>query len=185
MSGNIISRKVCELNRYNVIADSKFKYNDVNWNDKLTKFNDKIICYDAIGNPVDIGNSIHMTWKNGRELSQYVDQNNSINYEYNKDGIRLSKIINGVKTEYAIKKYYLKKISNNVIYYIHDDEVDLKVQIYDRYDFDLEIKSYGSGGIKWIIFTTGNNLAYLDQLTGAINNYNIYVDIDYKYCLVK
>lgn len=127
MSGNILSRKVCELNCYNAITISKFEYNDANWNDKLTKFNDKNIYYDAIGNPTDIGNNIHMTWKNGKELSQYVDQNNSISYEYNKDGIRLSKTINGIKTEYSIigSKILFEKTGNNVIYFIHDDVDDL------------------------------------------------------------
>lgn len=426
-SGNITSKKCYKLNTYDLIKKNIYQYNNLQWEDQLTKFNNTEIVYDNIGNPLSLGTNIILNWKNGNELETYNDTINLIKYDYDEIGIRTSKIINGIKTTYYTegKKVILEKTGNNVIYYLRDDvdnligfrynnelyyyikdlqdniigitdsshnvkakyrydatgnvlaitdengndissntnhianinpfryrsyyydketglyylntryynplwarflnadkyinankdylghnlyvyasndfinnidedgtsilsgitrklwnfvagvlkkkdmpvssellkhsaqtkpsdlhygknsivakaieedqayqkqldkaiksadkngnveykntfaftktdlqgsfnnatitvtgtviddEVDLKVQIYDRYDFDLEIKSYGSGGIKWIIFTTGNNLAYLDQLTGAINNYNIYVDIDYKYCLVK
>ena len=184
ISGNILSRKVCELNCYNVIDNSKFEYNDVSWNDKLTQFNGKIICYDAIGNPVNIGNNIHMTWKNGKELSQYVDQNNSINYEYNKDGIRLSKTINGIKTEYAIidSKILFEKTDNNVIYYIRDEVDDLIGLEYNnnlyyylknaQNDIIGIIDSNGSIVAKYLYDGYGNILSIQDGNGNNVSSYN-------------
>lgn len=68
-----------------------------------------------------------------------------------------------------------------------DDEVDLHVQVYDKYDYELEPESYYREfpSIKWFIFATGNNLAYYSSELDAINFYEIYIDMDYKYCLVK
>ena len=60
--------------------------------DQLTKFDNKNITYDDIGNFVNYGNK-DFTWINGTELSLYSDANNNKNviYKYNDKGIRLSK----------------------------------------------------------------------------------------------
>lgn len=70
----------------------------------------------------------------------------------------------------------------NITGTVINNEVDLKVNIHDVYDFDLEFFSYFKG-IKGFIFTTGNNMAWSDQYFGVINNYNVDVNFDFKYCL--
>ena len=64
------------------IDEDTYEYSNGNWQDQLTKFNNEIITYDAIGNPLTIGNKT-LTWKNGRELSSYSDGTNNITYKYN------------------------------------------------------------------------------------------------------
>ena len=78
-----------------------FKYNydtDSNWDNLLTKFNDKTIIYDEIGKPINIGGD-KLTWENGKELASY----NNNNYKYNINGIRTQKEVNGIITNYFIK----------------------------------------------------------------------------------
>ncbi len=88
-----------------------YECNNSKWEDQLTKFNDRVITYDGIGNPLSIGNTIQLNWINGRSLYSYADieKNLSIRYKYNRDGIREEKDVNG-----AVTKYYLE--NNNIIY---------------------------------------------------------------------
>lgn len=67
-----------------------YEYTNTNWEDQLTKFNNTVITYDAIGNPVTIGDT-HLTWINGRQLNKYQDSNYTIDYKYNDNGIRTKK----------------------------------------------------------------------------------------------
>ncbi|MBO5462641.1 MAG: RHS repeat-associated core domain-containing protein [Clostridia bacterium] len=77
-------------------GNNTFAY-DTDWQDKLTTFNGQSITYDAIGNPVSYkGNTL--TWTMGRQLASY----DSNTYKYNEDGIRTSKTVNGVKTNYYL-----------------------------------------------------------------------------------
>ncbi len=85
--------KVYDLGTNNLVAQDIYEYNNLNWEDQLTKFNDNSITYDEIGNPLTIGNSIALDWMNGRQLNQYSDSNHTTKYEYNIDGIRTSKTI--------------------------------------------------------------------------------------------
>ncbi len=123
--GNLLSKKVYELGTNNLVAQDSYQYNNSNWKDQLTKFNNDIITYDAIGNPLTIGENITLDWVNGRQLNQYVDANNTVEYQYNKDGIRTSKTINNVKTEYYVEgtSIIFEKTGNDVLYYIRN-EVD-------------------------------------------------------------
>ena len=90
--GNILFKKTYKLNTYNQLSQNIYEYKNVRWKDQLTKFNDDIIIYDAIGNPLNIGNTV-LTWINGRQLASYDDGINQITYKYNIDGIRNRKII--------------------------------------------------------------------------------------------
>ncbi len=73
-------------------------YGDSTWRDRLTEFNGNAISYDAIGNPTAIGTA-NLTWQ-GRTLTQYADGANTYSYEYDMSGHRISKTVNGTKTEY-------------------------------------------------------------------------------------
>ena len=120
--GNITNKKVVDLTNYNVKSSINYEYNNINWRDQLTKFDNKTITYDNIGNPLTIGNDI-LTWNNGKQLKSY----NSNIYEYNIDDIRVSKTVNDIETKYYIEdgKIIFEKTNDNVIYYIRDSSNNL------------------------------------------------------------
>ena len=119
--GNLLYKKICELKTYNQITEHKYEYNNSNWRDQLTKFNEDVISYDEIGNPITIGSNIRLSWINGRQLNSYVDLDNTISYKYNKDGVRVSKIINDIETKYYLEgsSIIVEKIGNDVLYYLY------------------------------------------------------------------
>ncbi len=59
---------------------------------------------------------------NGRELSIYSDEKNNISFKYDADGIRNSKIVNGVETKYYLegKMIIFEDRNGDVIYYIYN-----------------------------------------------------------------
>jgi RHS repeat-associated protein len=124
--GNILNRKEYELNTNNLIKTDTYEYNNTLWEDRLTKFNNESITYNEIGNPLTIGTK-ELTWINGRQLDTYKDNELDIKYTYDKNGIRNSKIINGVETKYFTEnnKIIFEESNNNMIYYIRDEEGSL------------------------------------------------------------
>ncbi len=138
--GNILNKRIYELKTNNLLNDNKYEYNNNTWEDLLTKYNDEVITYDNIGNPVSIGNKT-LNWINGRELNSYSDLTNTIIYKYNKDGIRTYKKINENETYYYVNgnEIIFEKINNNVIYYIRDENSNLIGFIYnDNYYYYLK-----------------------------------------------
>ena len=119
--GNILSKKVYTNNT--LIKEDTYTYGDTNWQDLLTKYNNESITYDTIGNPTSIGNKT-LTWINGRELSSYQDNTNNITYKYNLDGIRTSKIVNGIETKYYLEgtSIIFEDRNGNMIYYIYNGD---------------------------------------------------------------
>ena len=119
--GNILSKKVYTNNT--LLKEDTYTYNDSNWQDLLTKYNNESITYDTIGNPTSIGNKT-LTWINGRELSTYQDNTNNITYKYNLDGIRTSKIVNGIETKYYLEgsSIIFEDRNGNMIYYIYNGD---------------------------------------------------------------
>lgn len=122
--GNITLRTVKDMNNDANVENIIYQYTNQKWKDQLTNYNGDIITYDTIGNPIQIGNDITLGWINGRMLNNYINNNKNltINYKYNEDGIRVSKIINGVKTEYMLEdeKIIYEKRNNTIIYYMYD-----------------------------------------------------------------
>ena len=80
----------------NPIATHTYSYDDANWKDKLTSYDGQTITYDEIGNPLQYRDNMVFTWENGRELATI----NNIRYQYNGDGIRIHKTVDGVDTDY-------------------------------------------------------------------------------------
>ena len=52
--------------------EKEYKYENSNWKDLLTEYNDWDITYDAIGNPLQYRNNINLTWVNGRKLASFT-----------------------------------------------------------------------------------------------------------------
>ena len=106
--------KIIELRNNN--GTIQWKYKDDN----------ESITYDAIGNPLTMGDKT-FTWRNGRELASYSDTNNNVSYIYNNDGIRTSKTVNNVTTNYYLKgnKIVFEEKNNTMLYFIYNnDELD-------------------------------------------------------------
>ena len=61
------------------------------------------------------------TWVNGRQLSALQKGDLNVSYSYNSDGLRVSKTVNGVKTEYVWDGSNLigQKTGNNVLVYLY------------------------------------------------------------------
>ncbi len=59
---------------------------DNQWKDKLTRVGDKTIAYDNIGNPTSYLGAT-LTWQ-GRELTSYSNDDYTLNYEYDENGMR-------------------------------------------------------------------------------------------------
>ena len=79
-----------------------YSYDDADWADLLTAYDGHSLTYDAIGNPLTYynGSSYTMTWAKGRRLASVSRGSSSASYAYDMDGIRTSKTVNGVTTEF-------------------------------------------------------------------------------------
>lgn len=132
-NGNITSRKeyaytTGELGT--VLNTDSWTYGDSTWSDLLTQWNGKSMTYDTIGNPLTLGN-FTMTWQ-GRQLRSIAKGDNIIDFAYNMDGQRVSKVITNtalnktITTEYYYNGSILagEKTGNNVIIYMYDNNGD-------------------------------------------------------------
>lgn len=78
-----------------------YAYGDANWKDKLTAYNGKSITYDAIGNPLTDGTWTYQ-WQAGRQLKQMTKSGTTIQFKYDHNGLRVSKVVNGTETKYML-----------------------------------------------------------------------------------
>ena len=113
--GNFLSKTV------NGVVSNSYTYGDTEWKDLLTGFNGTTITYDEIGNPQNWRDGMSFTWVNGRQLGALQKGDLNVSYSYNSDGLRVSKTVNGVKTEYVWDGSSLigQKTGNNVLVYLY------------------------------------------------------------------
>ena len=104
-----------------VIINIKRDYSQ--WGDLLTSYNGTAITYDAIGNPLSYynGTAYTFTWE-GRRLVGAVKGSSTMSFEYNDEGIRTSKTVNGVETVYYVNgsQIVAEKTGTRTIAYIYD-----------------------------------------------------------------
>lgn len=128
INGNLINKKVYELKTKKLLNNDSYSYKNSKWIDLLTSYNGINIDYDAIGNPVQIGDSI-LSWINGRDLKMIDDRSKGLHveYKYNKDGNRISKVINNQIINYYLENgnIIFENIDGNMIYYLRDSNSDL------------------------------------------------------------
>ncbi|AMP21214.1 hypothetical protein AZF37_08650 [endosymbiont 'TC1' of Trimyema compressum] len=95
--GNILNKNiVTESGEKDIV----YLYDDI-WKDKLVSYDGKKIEYDQIGNPLSFDGAT-FTWESGRNLTKYIKDDLSVEYKYNKDGIRYSENVNGIETRYSL-----------------------------------------------------------------------------------
>ncbi|MBR1741350.1 MAG: hypothetical protein IJ733_05675 [Lachnospiraceae bacterium] len=129
-AGNNLS-KVCEynyleedkLNENGLLDVCNYDYGD-EWSDLLTEFDRQEIQYDKIGNPLVYRDGMRLQWSFGRQLTEVHSGANFITYQYDYDGNRIAKNVNGRKTSY----YY---DDSNLVY-----QFDEEHEIWYIYDVD-------------------------------------------------
>jgi RHS repeat-associated protein len=76
----------------------KFKYDNSNWKDQLTEFDGKALTYDEIGNLKTYDGSTY-TWQKANQLAS-ISGNVNAQYTYDYTGLRSSKTVGGVTTNF-------------------------------------------------------------------------------------
>ena len=71
-------------------------------NDQLTYYNEKFLTYDNVGNPLNYRDLIRLTWKNGRQMATFKLGDTLASYDYDENGIRTSKTVNGITTTFQL-----------------------------------------------------------------------------------
>ena len=116
-------------NGENIVSKTKngvevaYTYGNTEWKDLLTNYNGIDIAYDTIGNPLNWINGETFTWGGGRQLTGITKGENTVSYTYNDSGIRTSKTVNGVRTDYYLNDtaIIMQKTGDNVIWYTYDE----------------------------------------------------------------
>ncbi|MGM9602723.1 MAG: RHS repeat-associated core domain-containing protein [Faecousia sp.] len=95
-AGNILSKSTYAYTTGELGSASYatgYTYGDSAWGDLLTEYNDRVITYDAIGNPTRDHFDNRYTWKHGRQLATYKEDGNEsediFHFVYNADGLRV------------------------------------------------------------------------------------------------
>lgn len=101
-----------------------YGYNN-SWKDLLTSYDGSTITYDAIGNPLTYRDSMTMSWE-GRRLSGV--NNGAISYEYDSNGIRSKKTVDGNTTVFynvgGVKAGEYRDDGIDILY-LYDDKGDV------------------------------------------------------------
>lgn len=132
--GNITAKHINDYNGINEKAIVQYGYStdsDAGWKYLLTSItttdytNDstttETIDYDAIGNPISYRGAA-MAWK-GRQLTGYAKNGVTSTFSYDADGLRSTKTVGNVKTEYQYvgdQIFYEKRGDSQEFYYFYD-----------------------------------------------------------------
>ena len=164
-AGNIISIKseqissdsgmIIRANLPSLAVDETEKtltYTDSEWGDLLTSFNGTTITYDEIGNPLSYynGTAYTFTWE-GRKLVRAVKGSKNLTFDYNDEGIRTSKTVNGVKHTYQLNgsQIIAEEWGNKLLVYIYDASGSPIGMMYRTTSYDFE---------EWDVFWFEKNL---------------------------
>ena len=175
--------------RKNGVVLNTYTYGDAEWKDLLTVFNGQTISYDDIGNPLNYRNGMSFTWQNGRQLASISQNGNALaSYSYNADGLRTSKTINGVETEYYWLNgtLYAQKTGDEFIYFLYDENgtaygfivKNSSGQSYYYYEFNLQgdiigiVDEVGTRIVEYTYGAWGDILSITGTLADSIGQKN-------------
>lgn len=168
-----------------LVITNTYSYTDSEWGDLLTAYNGVEITYDEIGNPLSYynGSSYSFTWQ-GRRLVTATKGSKNMSFGYNDEGLRVSKTVNGVITNYYYQGTLLvaEETNSNIIVYLYDENgtpvgfmyraVSYAEDVWDIYAFEKNIFGdivavYNADtGVKLISYTYG---AWGDTVTSYHN----------------
>ncbi len=173
------------------VSTISYAYTNSNWKDLLTSFNGKAITYDVIGNPLTYDGGTY-GWE-GRKLTSFNKTGLAISYTYNENGIRTSKTVNGVKTEYRLSgdKVTFEKTGSDTIYYVYDTQGQLVSMILNGTEYaylrnaqnDIVglINSSGTQVVSYTYSTWGEVLTVTGSLASTLGVKNPYRYRGYRY----
>lgn len=122
-SGNIQQKIVKNLETNEIISTLNYAYENINWEDQLTSYNNHSISYDSLGNMTSFENN-SFSWMNGVELARVMNiiEDKDVRFQYDENGIRKLKIYNNIETKYyTINDEIIYEDRNgNIIYYLYD-----------------------------------------------------------------
>jgi RHS repeat-associated protein len=121
-----------------------YSYGDTNWKDKLTSYDGKSISYDNIGNPTSYDGWTY-TWEAGRQLASASTTGTSISYKYDDNGIRTSKTVNSVTTDYTLfgDKVVVESNGTDTLKYTYDNVGNLVGMNLNGTDYFYEFNAQG------------------------------------------
>ena len=163
-AGNILTKKTYAYTTGtlgSVQSTNTYTYGNTEWGDQLTGFNGTAITYDALGNPKTYYDGSSFLWKKGRNLVSIRKSGKTVIYEYNADGIRTYKYVNGVETDYVVNgsQILAEKRGDTVIRYLYDENGLPIGMIYDGttylYEKSLQgdvIGIYNTSGTKVVTY---------------------------------
>ncbi len=163
-----------------------YSYDNEEWQDQLTRYNDSQITYDANGNPINyLGNNL--VWK-GRLLSSY----NNIRYTYNNSGVRTVKENSMGKTEYFLdgKKVIFEKNSYGLIKYYYEAENIIGFNFEDKDYFYIKnaqddiigiVDNCGQIVVEYLYNPWGEIVSVSGELADSIGVINPYRYHSYRY----
>ena len=121
-AGNITSVEQYPLNDTTGTPEvtHTYAYDDSTWGDLLTAYDGHTITHDAMGNMTSYNGSTY-TWQ-GRQLKTIQGGGNAYSYQYNADGIRTSKTVNGTTTEYFLSgtQILAQKTGSETLWFFYD-----------------------------------------------------------------
>ena len=156
-NGNILNEKVYSYTLGDVSAvtptqTNEYSYENENWKDQLTGYEGNTINYDEVGNPLSYWNGMNFTWENINNLSNISWNGKNISYEYNDEGIRTSKTVNGVTHTYVLEgsKILSEAYSDVLLVYLYDEsdapigllyrESSYAEEVFDEYYFTKNLQ---------------------------------------------
>lgn len=143
-----------------------FTYTDSEWGDLLTIYNGTAITYDEIGNPIEYynGSSYTFEWQ-GRRLISAERGSKAMSFTYNDEGLRTSKTVNGVTTNYYYQGsiLYAEETNSQITVYIYDENGAPVGYMYRKASYGKDV---------WDVYAYEKNIqgdivAVYDALTGT------------------
>jgi len=115
-----------QLDDNDIIVSRQYAY-ESEWRDLLTKYNGEEIIYDEIGNPISYRDGMKMKWTSGNKLSQIIKPNDEISYNYDYDGNRIFKTVNGETTKfyYHDSKLIYQESQDCQMWFVYDMNKDV------------------------------------------------------------
>ena len=115
--GNIITKTIYpyttgNLNSVAATYTYSYQYGDAADKDRLINYDGKVVTYATDGN-VKTYEGKTFIWSAG-QLSNILSSGNAISYQYNSDGYRTEKIVNGVATAYVLNGDQILSETNGV-----------------------------------------------------------------------
>ncbi len=163
----------------------EYSYTDTTWKDRLTSYNGNAISYDTIGNPLNWINGETLTWQHGRQLASYTKNGSTISFVYNDEGIRTSKTVGDIKTDYYIYNGVLRRLTTSdgdILQFVYGN--DLSSVIYNGteywYVFNAQgdviglIDSLGEYVVKYTYDSWGKPLSKTGILSDSLGTLNPY-----------